>query len=215
MGSGQRYAIGDAGGHARVGDEPAPRGVNQAPAMLERQVIEWFSDGFGMRGASGLFATGWTMANVYALACARVTMATRLGRDVRQHGVQSWPGETPVAPMVCYGSKETHGWAHMAAEWLGLGDRAFRQVPTSPKGFTVDVAAVAAMIEADRAAGLVPFVRGHRHRRHGQHRRHRRLAGARRPVCARITVVSRRRSLRGLGRPLTVGARPGAGNGAS
>ncbi len=139
------------------GMNPHLGGFNHAPAMLERQVIAWFTEWFGLSGASGLFVTGGTMANVHALACARVTVASRLGRDVRQHGVQSWPGEQPMAPMVFYGSRETHGWAHKAAEWLGLGDRAFRQVPTSGDGFTVDVAAVGAMIEADRVAGLLPF----------------------------------------------------------
>jgi glutamate/tyrosine decarboxylase-like PLP-dependent enzyme len=139
------------------GMNPHLGGFNHAPAMLERQVIDWFSEWFGLSGASGLFVTGGTMANVHALACARVTMAKRLGRDVRQHGVQSWPGETPAAPMVFYGSRETHAWAHKAAEWLGLGDRAFRQVPTCADDFTVDVEAVASMIEADRRAGLVPF----------------------------------------------------------
>jgi len=138
------------------GMNPHMGGFNHAPAMVERQVIAWFAEWFGMSGASGLFVTGGTMANVHALACARVTVARRQGHDVRKQGVQSWPGEPAPAPLVFYGSRETHGWAHKAAEWLGLGDRAFRQVPVHPD-FTMQREALGQMIAADRAAGLVPF----------------------------------------------------------
>jgi aromatic-L-amino-acid/L-tryptophan decarboxylase len=138
------------------GMNPHMGGFNHAPAMVERQVIAWFAEWFGMAGASGLFVTGGTMANVHALACARVTVARRLGHDVRQQGVQPWPGEPIPGPLVFYGSSETHGWARKAAEWLGLGVRAFRQVPVHPD-FTMQREALERMIEADRAAGLVPF----------------------------------------------------------
>lgn len=131
-------------------------GFNQAPAMVERQVIAWFADWFGLPGASGLFVTGGTMANVHALACARVTMARRLGRDVRRDGVQPWPDEPPAWPLVFYGSRETHGWADKAAEWLGLGHRAFRAVAVDAE-YRIRVDELARLIEADRLAGLTPF----------------------------------------------------------
>jgi glutamate/tyrosine decarboxylase-like PLP-dependent enzyme len=57
---------------------------------------------------------------------------------------------------VFYGSSETHGWAHKAAEWLGLGDRAFRAVPVDAD-YRVRLDALRQMIETDRAAGLLPF----------------------------------------------------------
>ncbi|AMW05089.1 pyridoxal phosphate-dependent decarboxylase family protein [Gemmatimonas phototrophica] len=138
------------------GMNPHMGGFNHAPAMVERQVIAWFAEWFGMEGASGLFVTGGTMANVHALACARVTIAHLRGHDVRSEGVQSWPGEQAQAPLVFYGSRETHGWAQKAAEWLGLGVRAFRQVPVRPD-FTMQHELLKDMIAADRAAGLMPF----------------------------------------------------------
>lgn len=139
-----------------AGMNPHLGGFNQAPAMIERQVVRWFGEWLGFPEASGLFVTGGTMANVHALACARITMARRLGRDARRDGAQAWPGEPVPSPFVFYGSSETHGWAHKAAEWLGLGDRAFRAVPVDAD-YRVRLDALQEMIETDRAAGLLPF----------------------------------------------------------
>lgn len=138
------------------GMNPHLAGFNQAPAHVERQVIAWFAEWMGMPGASGLFVTGGTMANVHGLACARITKAQAAGRDARSDGVQAWPGDAVPAPMVFYGSTETHGWARKAAEWLGLGNRAWRRVPVK-SDFTMDTEALVRMIADDRAAGLLPF----------------------------------------------------------
>jgi glutamate/tyrosine decarboxylase-like PLP-dependent enzyme len=138
------------------GMNPHLGGFNQAPAMIERQVIRWFADWFGLPEASGLFVTGGSMANVHALACARITMARRLGRDARRDGVQAWPGEAPPFPLVFYGSAETHGWVHKAAEWLGLGSRAFRALPVDAE-YRVRLDALRDMLATDRAAGFTPF----------------------------------------------------------
>lgn len=139
-----------------AGMNPHLGGFNQAPAMLERQVVRWFAEWFDLPGASGLFVTGGTMANVHALACARVAAARRLGQDVRRDGVQHWPGQSAPSPFVFYGSSETHGWAYKAAEWLGLGHRAFRAVPVDSE-YRIRLDLLATMIADDRAAGLTPF----------------------------------------------------------
>jgi len=141
------------------GMNPHLAGFNQAPAAVEQQVIRWFGEWMGLPGASGLFVTGGTMANVHGLACARMAVGERLGRHPRRDGVQHWPdesGHSVHGPLVFYGSTETHSWARKAAEWLGLGDRAFRRVPTL-SDHRIDVAALETQIAADRAAGLVPF----------------------------------------------------------
>jgi aromatic-L-amino-acid decarboxylase len=138
------------------GLNPHLAGFNHAPAEIERQVIDWFAELLGMPGASGLFVTGGTMANTHGLAVARFAAAQSRGDDVRRDGVQSWPGDAVRAPLVFYGSRETHGWAHKAAEWLGLGDRAFRRVPVN-EAFELDLAALTSMMADDRAAGLDPF----------------------------------------------------------
>lgn len=139
-----------------AGMNPHLAGFNQAPAQVERQVVGWFAEWMGMPGASGLFVTGGTMANVHGVACARITQARALGRNARQDGVQAWPDAPSPAPLVFYGSTETHGWARKAAEWLGLGDRAWRRVPVHTD-YTMQLEALAQMIADDRAAGLTPF----------------------------------------------------------
>ena len=131
-------------------------GFNHAPAIVERQTVAWLAALMGMPAASGLLVTGGTMANTLGLAVARHAQAARHGRDVRRDGVQAWPGETVHSPFVFYGSSETHGWARKAAEWLGLGDRAFRRVPVDQE-FRIDLVALDRIMAADRAAGLTPF----------------------------------------------------------
>lgn len=131
-------------------------GFNQAPAHVEREVVSWFAQLLGFPGASGLFVTGGTMANTLGLAVARFDRARAMGRDVRRDGVQQWPGDSPPAPLVFYGSTESHDWAVKAAEWLGLGDRAFRRVPVD-SNYRIDMDALASQIIRDRAEGLQPF----------------------------------------------------------
>jgi glutamate/tyrosine decarboxylase-like PLP-dependent enzyme len=130
-------------------------GFNHAPALVERQVVKWFTELMGMPGGSGLFVTGGTMANTLGLAVARVRQSRNEGTDVRRDGVQAWPGETR-APLVFYGSTETHAWAIKAAAFLGLGERAFRRVPVDAE-YRIDVARLEGQIREDRASGLRPF----------------------------------------------------------
>lgn len=130
-------------------------GFNQAPALVEQQVIGWLAEALGFRGAGGLMVSGGTMASTLGLAIARYAGAKAAGGDSRENGVQSWD-DARVAPLVFYGSTETHGWARKAAELLGLGSRAFRQVPINSE-YQVDLQALRTMLAADRAAGLRPF----------------------------------------------------------
>ena len=137
------------------GLNPNVGGFNQAPALVEQQVIDWLAELLGMPGASGVLVTGGTMASTLALGVARFAKARELGVDVRADGVQSWP-EAQRPPFVFYGSTETHGWARKAAEFMGLGNRALRRV-TVEADYTMDVTALAKMVALDRAAGLIPF----------------------------------------------------------
>ena len=139
-----------------AGLNPHLAGFNQAPALVEQQLINWMGELLGMPGASGVLVTGGTMASTLAIGVARFAMARSLGLDVRENGVQSWPAEENQSPFVFYGSAETHGWARKAAEFMGLGNRAFRRVPVLPD-YTMNTDALAAMVAADRADGLTPF----------------------------------------------------------
>ncbi len=138
------------------GLNPHMAGFNQAPALVEQQLINWMGELLGMRGASGVLVTGGTMASTLAIGVARFATARKLGLDVRGDGVQSWPDATLRSPFVFYGSEETHGWARKAAEFMGLGNRAFRRVPVRPD-YTMDMPELVRMVAADRAAGLTPF----------------------------------------------------------
>jgi aromatic-L-amino-acid/L-tryptophan decarboxylase len=132
-----------------AGINPHLAGFDQAPALVERQVIAWMAELMGLpAGCSGLLVTGGTMANFNGLAVARQTKA---GFDVREDGLQSGH-----APLVMYGSSETHGWAQKAAELMGLGNRAFRRVPVDAE-FRINVQTLAEQVMADRAKGLKPF----------------------------------------------------------
>jgi len=139
-----------------AGINPNLGGFNQAPALVEQQVVDWLARLLDMPGASGLLVNGGTMASTVGLAVARFAKSREMGIDSRADGMQAWPGESVRAPLVFYGSSETHGWARKAAELLGLGSRAFRSVPVNA-AYEVDVAAMKAQIAADRAAGLTPF----------------------------------------------------------
>jgi glutamate/tyrosine decarboxylase-like PLP-dependent enzyme len=128
---------------------PHLAGFDQAPALVEKQVISWLAGLMGYSAdASGVLVTGGTMANVIGLAVARKAMA---GFDLRAEGLQ---GGRPR--MLVYGGTETHGWAGKAVELLGLGRDALRLVPVDA-GYRVDVDAMRRAIQADRAAGHRPF----------------------------------------------------------
>ena len=139
-----------------AGMNPNVGGFNQAPVMVERQVISWLAALMGIPEAGGLLVTGGTTANTHGLGVARFWAARQRGRDVRANGLQAWPHEEAVRPLVFYGSTETHSWARKAAEWLGLGDRAFRRVPVT-SAYEMDVNALCRQIADDREAGLDPF----------------------------------------------------------
>lgn len=139
-----------------AGMNPHLGGFNHAPPMVERQVISWLAELMGMPGAGGLLVTGGTAANTHALGVARFWAARARGRDSRSVGVQAWPDLPAARPLVFYGSRETHSWARKAAEWLGLGDRAFRRVPVND-AYEMDMVALGLQIEEDRQLGLDPF----------------------------------------------------------
>ena len=124
-------------------------GLEQAPVLVEKQVVKWSAELMGFPDtAGGILVSGGTMANVLGLAVARQHGA---GFDVRAEGLQ---GSHPQ--LLVYASTEVHGWLKKACEFLGLGNAAFRRVPVNAD-FEVDVAAMEAMIRADREAGHRPF----------------------------------------------------------
>jgi aromatic-L-amino-acid decarboxylase len=128
---------------------PNVGGLEQAPVLVEKQVVKWFVELMGFPATTGgILLSGGTMANVAGLALAR---QQRAGFDIRAEGMQGTKQK-----LLVYGSTETHGWLKKACEFLGLGNAAFRRVPVDAE-FRVEVGAMAAMIAEDRAAGHRPF----------------------------------------------------------
>jgi len=122
-------------------------GRDHGAIYLERAVIGWARDWFGLPAtAGGLLVSGSSMANLLGLAAARQRCA---GADLRQHGLAG-------RPLVAYASSEAHSSLVKAMETLGLGREALRKIPVDAD-YRMDVAALAARVAADLTAGSLPF----------------------------------------------------------
>src|SRR5713101_3780419 len=125
------------------GMNPHMAGFDQAPVLVEKQVLAWLTELIGLPvETSGILIGGGTMANVTGLVVARHAKA---GFDVREKGLQE--GTHPR--LMLYGSSETHGWAQKAAELMGLGNCAFRRVAVD-EDFSVELSALRRSVDEDR-----------------------------------------------------------------
>lgn len=132
------------------GMNPHMAGFDQAPALVEHQVLAWLTELMGMPPeTSGILLGGGSMANITALVVARHAKA---GFNIRELGLQG----NEHAKMVMYGSTETHGWAQKAVELMGLGNRAFRRVAVDDE-FRIKLDSLRQAVDEDRRAGHRPF----------------------------------------------------------
>jgi aromatic-L-amino-acid decarboxylase len=131
-----------------AGMNPHCAGLDQAPKLVELQVIAWLAELMGFpRDSSGLLVSGGTMANVLGLAVAR---HARAGFDVRELGMHGASGRLTV-----YASSEVHSWAQKAVELFGMGNASLRRVPVDGD-FRIRIDALRDTIAADRLAGCRP-----------------------------------------------------------
>ncbi|MDT7781879.1 MAG: aromatic-L-amino-acid/L-tryptophan decarboxylase [Pseudonocardiales bacterium] len=117
--------------------------ASTAPALvaMEHSVIRWFCDEFGLPGtAGGIFTTGASLATLSAVHTARQDR-------LKAHD----PNGT------IYVTPHTHHCVAKAAHITGFAPERIRVVPIDAH-LRMDVAAAQAMIAADRAQGLRPFL---------------------------------------------------------
>jgi glutamate/tyrosine decarboxylase-like PLP-dependent enzyme len=133
--------------------DPSCAGGDHAAVYLEHGVMRWpmALTGFPEAGSFGLLVSGGSMASLTALAAARHAAAKADGWDLREEGLQ---GGRPR--LVLYASSESHSCIRKSVELLGLGGNSLRIIPAD-RDFRMDVAALAAAVAADEAAGLRPF----------------------------------------------------------
>lgn len=124
-------------------------GGEHGAIYVELQVLDWFKELFKYpKEASGVLVSGASTANLIGLTVARNTKAPF---DIRKQGLQN---SHPT--MVMYVSTETHSCHQKNAELLGLGSDAIRFIPVNDR-YEMDIAALRAAINADKAAGNHPF----------------------------------------------------------
>lgn len=125
-------------------------GRDHVPIEVERQIAEWARQWFGLpEGASGLFVTGTSLANLMAVLVARTDA---LGRAVREEGIVAQGSQ-----LVAYTSAAAHGCVSRAMDFAGFGTDALRLIETD-SNHRINVASLAAAIAKDRATGLKPFL---------------------------------------------------------
>jgi aromatic-L-amino-acid decarboxylase len=125
-------------------------GRDHIPIEVERQIVEWMRQLFGFpKGASGIFVTGTSMANLMAVLVARTTV---LGRSVRQRGVGD-----DGALLTAYTSKAAHGCISKAMDIAGFGSDALRCIDVD-RSHRIVLASLRERIALDRSAGRTPFL---------------------------------------------------------
>ena len=122
-------------------------GRDHMPIEVERQVLHWVRELFHFPdGASGLFVTGTSMANLLSVLVAR---HARLGRAVRRKGVG--------AGLRGYAAQTAHRCIGQAFDLSGLGTNALCLVPGDGNS-RIDIVPLENAIRRDRDAGLTPFM---------------------------------------------------------
>jgi aromatic-L-amino-acid decarboxylase len=125
-------------------------GRDHVPIEVERQIVRWMRRIFGFpEGASGLFVTGTSLANLIGVLIAR---DAELGFEVRRAGVAG-----NSKRLAAYTSAAAHNCIGKAMDISGIGSDALRPIPVDGR-YRMDPNALEQAIDADRRAGLTPFL---------------------------------------------------------
>jgi aromatic-L-amino-acid decarboxylase len=125
-------------------------GGDYALIYIEETAVRWLAQliGFPTEGSDGVLLGGGSDANRHGLEVARYWAARRYGWNLREDGLAGHP------PLILYGTRERHSCIDKASATLGLGEP--HTVPVD-RQFRMDLAQLAEAVEADRAAGSLPF----------------------------------------------------------
>jgi aromatic-L-amino-acid decarboxylase len=126
--------------------------VTPSSTAIEVQTLGWIAEMLGMpETAEGIFVSGGQMANIVAQAVLR---DAKTPWDTRQCGMRGPDGNAP--PVRIYASSELHYCHEQAAELLGMGRDAVRNVPVD-EDYRIRLGALSQMIAEDRDRGDVPI----------------------------------------------------------
>jgi aromatic-L-amino-acid/L-tryptophan decarboxylase len=123
-------------------------GREHAAVYVEREVVAWFSELFGFPAASsGILTSGTSMGNLLGVVTARDAV---IGDGARRDGIAG-------ARLTAYAADGVHDSVAKAMRIAGLGTAALRLIAAREDG-GIDLAALRARIDADRADGARPFL---------------------------------------------------------
>jgi aromatic-L-amino-acid/L-tryptophan decarboxylase len=126
--------------------------VTPSSTAIEVQTLGWIAEMLGFPAtAEGIFVSGGQMANIVAHAVIR---DAKTPWDVRDTGVRGPNGNAPQLRI--YASTELHYCHEQAAELLGMGRRAVRNVPVDER-YRMRLDSLSQMIAEDRARGDLPI----------------------------------------------------------
>ena len=118
-------------------------GRDHAAIDVEKQVLDWCREIFSFpQSSSGLLTSGTSLGTLIALTTARTA---------------KFPTNPQNKPLVGYASVEAHGCIAKTFALMGLGQDALRRVPVNGN-YQLDLGCLSAMVQADLADGLAPFV---------------------------------------------------------
>ena len=124
--------------------------TSPASTELEEVTLDWLRQMMGLdEGMSGIIYDTASVSSLHAIAAAREGVEMR----IREEGMS---GRTDLPLLRIYVSEQSHSSIEKDVITLGLGQRALRKIPTDD-AFQMDVSALAAAIEEDKANGMLPF----------------------------------------------------------
>ncbi len=117
---------------------------------IEAQTVKWIAEMIGYpTDCGGLLVSGGNMANFVGFLTGRRMKAQW---NIRAEGLRAGSGN-----LRAYVSRETHTWVQKAADLFGLGTESICWISTDSE-LRMDLNDLRRQIEADRAAGKVPFL---------------------------------------------------------